>query len=216
MSKETFLTANTTYIQLMIMFKTERFNPENNVYEYAKEPDFEPIYQEIKRKGQPGVSTEFYNQWLQEYLTEMVDEYKQGYKVSNHDLELLFTIDEFKKWLKNRKEINDSPFDEKLLFKIWSEFKNSGIWEKIEFVDFYKSFQGKRNSILIIKRQQRKFCSILGLIEEYRDKITASNMEKWVKDTFGITEFKNKKGHASNEMELKIQAIIQEFCKELE
>lgn len=91
--------SNLTFIQLMLMFKTERVNPETMVNEYAKESDFEPIYREIKEKAKPNVSNEFFDKWLQEYLTELVNDYKKGYKAASYDLELLFTIGEFIKWL---------------------------------------------------------------------------------------------------------------------
>lgn len=128
-------------------------------------------------------------------MIEKVSDYKDEYRIEDYDLELLFTIDSFIKWLKTRKDVYGSPFTHTTLFKVFDDHEKSGsgIWGKIGFTPFVESFEGKGNKIMIEKRNQVNFCKILGAIEKERDRKIAPNMAVWVEKTFGITQYKNQK-----------------------
>lgn len=183
--QEKILLANNTYLMLMIDFKIDKFNPETKVYEYAKEPDFEGVYQIFRQRGNHNVSTESFNDWLHKLLKERVDDYKNGNKIESYDLELLETVKLFLKWLKTRKDVYSSPFEEKILFGIWGKYNNSGIWESVEFTTFCEAFKGK-GGLNILNGKKTSFCRILREEEEKRDTAIAPNMANWVKQTFDI------------------------------
>lgn len=200
--QEKILLANNTYLMLMIDFKIDKFNPETKVYEYAKEPDFEGVYQIFRQRGNHNVSTESFNDWLHKLLKERVDDYKNGNKIESYDLELLETVKLFLKWLKTRKDVYSSPFSRQMLQEMYDTHDND-IWPHIEFDEFKDSFEGKGNKINLEQDGSKKrFNKMLAdcytkyntkeLMTYKPIKFPIGGIKEWVKKTFGVTYEKRK------------------------
>lgn len=107
MGRQKNILPDVAYLHLMITFKVEKIN---GVYEYAETSDFETIYQEIRQKEEPDLSTEYiqwnYNEWIKRYFKKQVRIYRNGHRVQDYDIELLYTIDCFLKWIDIRNKLN--------------------------------------------------------------------------------------------------------------
>lgn len=88
--------------------------------------------------------------------------------------------------------IDNYPFTEEQLTRIHTAY-NGELWERLDLVPFIQSFQGKGNKIKIPEKGQAKFCYLLGRMESIRKKQFCSDYKTWVKNTFGIDNYKEKR-----------------------